>query len=223
MLPVCTFGVMFRSASLPVVIAIVLAPEVHQRDLRRRDRVGGLVEVPAGAGADIEVPAAQVGVVAAQEPLAGAAPGVGVAPLQDEGVVRRQDGAAALLGPVLRWERSLPRAQCITTLSIHASDTVPASPDLNESHIVSPVHDTSRCRGNQTCGYSARRRRGLGRSVRAPCPGLLFAHSTISERFHSGVRPIFSTGAGACPRETYPRNVETERSVPVSSLIRSMT
>ncbi|WP_179220197.1 hypothetical protein [Rhodococcus sp. NCIMB 12038] len=72
MLPVCTSGVvMFRSASLPVVIAIVLVPEIPQRDLGRRGRVGGLVDIPAGAGTDIEVPAAQVRVVVAQQPLAG--------------------------------------------------------------------------------------------------------------------------------------------------------
>src|SRR6478735_4029090 len=70
--------------------------------------------------------------------------------------------------------------------------------------------------------HSERRRRGFCTSVRAPCPGLLLAHSMTSPRFHSGVRPIFSTGAGACPRATYERHVEAEISVPDSALIRSM-
>ena len=54
--------------------------EVEQLDHRVRGRVDGAAEVPAGSGADVEVPATEVGVVVREQAFAGAAPDEGVAP-----------------------------------------------------------------------------------------------------------------------------------------------
>lgn len=73
--------------------------EVEQLDRRVRGRVGGVLEVPAGSGADVEVPATEVGVVVREQAFAGAAPDEGVAPPHHDGVVQRQIvwGGAGLL------------------------------------------------------------------------------------------------------------------------------
>ncbi len=83
----------------PVVEVVQGAAE---RSVSATTWLGGVLEVPAGSGADVEVPVTEVGVVVREQAFAGAPPDEGVAPPQHDGLVHRQQcptvwGSAGLL------------------------------------------------------------------------------------------------------------------------------